>query len=185
LALGEKFGDTSPVVRGKEVRQRLLCQPVKPPPLGVDVDDPPPATGGSPCKKATYSMHSTGGCAGCHSQMDPIGFGLENYDAQGRFRSVEAAHPECSIDGEGELVGIGKFKGPAQLGALVSEHGISACLSQQLYRFATGRAQFDAQADATWEAVISQWTQKGDYRFDDLLVRYVGSEAFGFRQNEL
>src|SRR5205823_11207851 len=87
LSNGAKAGDTSPTGRGKFVRERLLCQTIAPPPPGVPTDAPP-STGGT-CKVDRYAAHRANpSCAGCHSQMDPVGFGLENFDRFGRWRSA-------------------------------------------------------------------------------------------------
>lgn len=98
---------------------------------------------GSRCKPDRYAAHATvGACAGCHRKMDPIGFGLERYDAEGRYRTVETNAPECQISGEGMLDGVGAFNGPAQLGALLASSGrVQGCLTRQLFRFGAGRKE--------------------------------------------
>ncbi|MEM6993467.1 MAG: DUF1592 domain-containing protein, partial [Myxococcota bacterium] len=136
LALGSKFGDTSPVVRGLEVRERLLCLHMGPPPpdLEVDVDSPPP--GDATCKVDLYRpMVDQAACAGCHQQLNPVGFGLENFDALGRHRLTEPDRPECVIEGVGELPGIGAFSGPAELGGLLAtDEQARLCAGTQMLR---------------------------------------------------
>src|SRR6185503_20729282 len=88
LAAGAKFDDTSPTLRGVFVRNRLLCQVVPPPPPNVAVDEPPQSVT-SRCKVDRYAAHRTGSCASCHSQTDPISFGLENYDRSGAYRATD------------------------------------------------------------------------------------------------
>src|SRR5262249_25421508 len=101
LSLGARGDETSPTLRGKAVRTRLLRQGVAPPPPGTKSDQPPPATESAVCKKDRYMQHSTNpACAGCHRQMDPIGFGLENFDGKGRFRTKENTTADCPIDGK-------------------------------------------------------------------------------------
>ena len=92
LAAGAKFDDTSPTLRGVFVRNRLFCQTIPPPPPTVAVDEPPPVTS-SPCKVDRYAEHRSGGCATCHNQTDPIGFGLENYDRTGRLPHRRQGQP--------------------------------------------------------------------------------------------
>ena len=88
LAAFSKFSDTSPTQRGILVQTRLLCNVVPPPPANVNVDQPPPATAAA-CKLDRYAAHrSVASCAGCHDNLDPIGFGLENYDIGGKFRDA-------------------------------------------------------------------------------------------------
>jgi hypothetical protein len=188
LSVGGKFSDTSPVQRGLLVRTRLFCQIIPSPPPEVDPDQEP---SGAVCKVDRYAVHSEGGCAGCHEQIDPVGFGLENYDSQGRFRTHEPNNPEteedesqCEISGEGRLSGIGDFNGPAQLGQLAVDAGLlDACAVTQLYRFAMGRYELD-QLD---QAFISHVLERNDgepFRLDELVADFVASEAFGYRREE-
>ncbi|MDZ4695218.1 MAG: DUF1588 domain-containing protein [Deltaproteobacteria bacterium] len=144
LAAFSKFSDTSPTQRGIFVRTRLLCETILPPPATVDADQPP----GNPdaeCKTARYMAHmDQSGCKSCHSQMDPIGFGLENYDIAGRYRETDNGKPQCKIPGQGEVVGIGTFSGPKALAeSLVASGQLQACMVRQLLTFALGRELSD------------------------------------------
>mgnify|MGYP002619573871 CR=1 FL=1 len=187
LSLGGKFNDTSPVQRGLIVRTRLFCQEI-PEPDDVDVDQEP---AGAICKVDRYAMHAEGGCAGCHELLDPIGFGLENYDAQGRFRTHEADNPDtdvdesqCEISGQGRLSGVGEFSGPAELGQLVVDSGqLDSCAITQLYRFAMGRYELD-QLDHAFITHVLERQDGEPFHFDQLLVDFVSSEAFGYRREE-
>jgi hypothetical protein len=181
LAAGAKFDDTSPTLRGVFVRNRLLCQVIPPPPPNVAVDQPP--AGAGHCKIDRYAEHRSGGCAGCHSLTDPIGFGLENYDRAGRFRTTDKDAPDCVISGEGEVSGVGKFKGPGELGdMLIASGGLEACVVTQLYRMAMGRREADADA-ATLASLTNMFKAK-DRAFDQLLLDLVESPAFMFRRVE-
>jgi hypothetical protein len=190
LSIGAKFGDTSPVQRGLAVRTRVFCQVIPPPPPGVDPDQQP----GGPaaiCKEDRYAAHSAGGCAGCHAQLDPVGFGLEGYGPTGQFRAFEADDPDtvedeslCAISGSGELVGVGAFSGPAQLADLaLSERYLDECVQQQLMRFVNGRFELDEIDEAYLESVRAQ-VGDGDFTFRTLLLEMVGSETFGYRREE-
>ncbi len=178
-----KFQDTSPTQRGILIRERLACQPIPLPPPGLEVNvDEPPGTseGGSDCKVDRYAAHrEEAGCASCHEQMDPIGFGLEQYDNQGRFRTAEPDNPECEISGDGELVGVGTFNGPAELGELLIGSGLlEGCVARQFYRFAMGRFEDDADEDA----IANLGTSFADgQRFDQLIIDFVSLPAFGYR----
>src|SRR5262249_21379395 len=80
---------SSPTQRGHLIRSRVLCQDVPPPPANLDtkLHD---ATAATPTTRALYEQHGTQTqCAGCHKLMDPIGFGFENYDGFGRYRSTQ------------------------------------------------------------------------------------------------
>jgi hypothetical protein len=184
LSNGAKFSDTSPTLRGLAIRTRLFCQTIPDPPPNVATDDPIPKTADALCKYDRYAMHRQGGCADCHNQMDPVGFGLENYDQLGRYRSVEPDEPTCAIEGQGELVGIGTFKGPAELADLMIASGeLNHCVVTQLYRFASGRFELD-ETDALFVDVLTKTIGSGDFKFDELLLEFVSSEAFGFRRDE-
>ena len=188
LSVAGKFGDTSPTQRGKLVRERLLCQAIPPPPPNVNVDQPPVSTS-SNCKYDRYEAHrANGSCAGCHNQMDPVGFGLENFDQRGVFRTTDNGHPECTIAGDGLLFGLGEdgapaqFHGPGELGSLLVASGlVETCLVTQMYRFAHGHREHDDDAPAI-EALAASFQQS--HRFDELVLDLVSHEAFAYRQEE-
>lgn len=103
LARHALAASSSPVSRGKLVRERFLCQELPEPPPGVNTDlegvDSPTTT-----TRERYLEHSENeACAGCHRLMDPIGFTFEHYDAYGRFRADENGH---AIDDSGRLDGL-------------------------------------------------------------------------------
>ena len=184
LSNGAKFNDTSPTLRGLAIRTRLFCQTIPDPPPNVVTDDPIPKTADAVCKKDRYEVHSQGGCADCHSQMDPVGFGLENYDQVGRYRTVEPDEPSCVIEGVGELVGVGTFKGPAELADLMIASGeLNQCVVTQLYRFAAGRFDLD-ETDAAFIEALTKKIGDADFQFDELVLEFVGSEAFAYRRDE-
>jgi hypothetical protein len=184
LSNGAKFSDTSPTLRGLAIRTRLFCQTIPDPPPNVATDDPIPKSADAVCKQERYEIHRQGGCADCHRQMDPVGFGLENYDQLGRYRSVEPDEPSCTIDGNGELVGVGTFNGPAELSDLLIASGeLNQCVVTQLYRFAAGRFELDA-IDRSFVSMLTDKLGAGDFRFDQLVLELVGSEPFGYRRDE-
>ena len=182
LSVAAKFGDTSPTQRGKLIRTRLLCQIVPPPPPTVDVDNPPTAPD-SDCKWDRYAAHrENGACNSCHELVDPIGFGLEQYDQMGRFRTVEAEHPECEVTGEGSIDGQA-FSGPSGLTDLViGNELLDTCLVSQVYRMAMGHEV--AVDDMRYVDDLQGGFREGGYRFDSLVMSLVGDEAFGFRREE-
>lgn len=181
LAAFSKFTDTSPTQRGILIKNRLLCQTIANPPPTVQVDKPP-AEGTSPCKKDRYLEHAANPfCGSCHGQMDPIGFGLENFDIAGRWRDHDDGLPQCRIEGKGALPGFGDFSGPAELAKkLIDNDLLDRCLVQQLYTFAIGR-----QVDSTERAMIDDLTKAfraGDRVLDQMLLGYVASDAFALRK---
>jgi hypothetical protein len=180
LSAFSKFSDTSPTQRGLLVRTRLLCQTIPRPPANVKADQPP-GDKDAVCKYDRYAQHRTSSsCAGCHDQMDPIGFGLENYDNAGVYRTHDEGLSQCSIAGQGEIVGHGTFSGPAQLGKLlVDQELVQPCITSQLFQFAVGRPAEAQEAGELSELQASFAAH--DYQLAELIVSYVGSDAFALR----
>jgi hypothetical protein len=184
LSIGAKFDDTSPTLRGKAIRTRLFCQDITAP-ADVNVDNPPVAKDPNACKPQRYAEHTAGTCAGCHSLMDPIGFGLENYDVAGRYREHEADRPDCPIAGEGELVGVGSFNGPAELGELMlGADEINRCVISQLYRFAVGRSELDPEDRDLVDALAASAPPGSDLPFAATLLEFVTRDSFRHRREE-
>jgi hypothetical protein len=184
LAAFSKFSDTSPTQRGIFVQTRLLCNQVAPPPANVNVDQPP-ASGDAVCKLERYDAHRTlDSCKACHAQLDPIGYGLENYDIGGRFRTHDDAHEECVLPGTGELPGHGAFSGPGQLARLLVDSGeLEQCFVQHLMSYAVGR-ELRAEEDAARDALLASF-QVGGYSAQQLLASLVADERFGLRQEDV
>jgi hypothetical protein len=186
LSAAAKFGDTSPTQRGLLVRTRLFCQEISlpPPDLDVNVDEPPDVADPNACKSERYYMSREEPCKSCHTLMDPIGFGLESYGADGKFRQTEPDRPECPIDGEGEFAGVGTFNGPGELADLAVESGlVEACVIKQLYRFAVGRAELDSYDEAFVERLAEASSAEG-FELFTFIQTYVTSEAFRYRRDE-
>lgn len=185
LSVGAKHGDTSPTLRGLAVRERLLCDTIGAPPPGIEVDDPIPAQDGVVCKEDRYrTVHAGGGCAGCHQRIDPIGFGLERYDAHGRYRTTEPNEPSCTLSGEGEVVELGTFEGPGELGTLLVESdALGECLSRQLVRYALGRSELDV-ADARLAERLATTAAPLDAALHEVLLELVTQPAFVARAED-
>jgi len=180
-----KFSDTSPTQRGILIRSRLLCEPVAPPPPTV-MADRPPGDMSAVCKWDRYAEHRASGsaCAACHSQMDPIGFGLERYDLAGRYREHDEGLPECTIPAEGELPPYGSFSGPAELGAMLVDSGaLERCVVKQALTFALGRP-LAAEENGFVDSLTAELIDRGTV-FTELLHAYVESEAFALRKEPL
>ncbi len=183
LAAFSKFSDTSPTQRGIFVQTRLLCNTVSPPPANVNVDQPPAATD-SVCKYDRYAAHrASSSCASCHDNLDPIGFGLEQYDIGGKFRTHDDGHPECPISGDGTLPGYGDFNGPAELGQKLVDSGVlEHCFVQQLLDYAIGRPLRSGE-DAVVDELASSF-KDSNYDAQTLLLDYVASARFALRSEE-
>lgn len=184
LAASSNTNDTSPTRRGKFIRERLLCSPVPRPPPGVDSDKPPEGASPDACKAERYEAHRTQStCAGCHRLMDPIGFGLEQFDRLGRARSHDDGRPECPLDGRGSLDEDTDFAGPAELGqALIDSEQLEACVTQQVLSYALGRTlSVSDTRDADAIRVLGQQFRDQNRRLRSLLTNVVLSHAFRSR----
>jgi hypothetical protein len=138
LALFSHPGRSSATLRGKAVRELLLCQKVPDPPGDVDFSlfndpDAPSRTA-----RERLTAHSTvPSCAGCHKLTDPIGLGFEQFDGIGQFRVAEQG---ATIDVSGDLDG-NQFEDAKSLAqAMHDSPGVPACLTNQLYSYAVGRS---------------------------------------------
>jgi hypothetical protein len=137
VALHSHPGKSSPTLRGKAIRELLLCQRVPDPPGSVNFDlfnDPNSA---SKTARDRLVRHSTDpSCSGCHKLMDPIGLALENFDGAGQQRGYENGE---LIDTSGEINGI-RFTDSSGLGsALRDDPAVPACLVRRAYTYAAGR----------------------------------------------
>ncbi|MCS6912455.1 MAG: DUF1592 domain-containing protein [Myxococcales bacterium] len=145
---------TSPTLRGKFVRQQLLCQDIPPPPPGVTTSLPPPTGRPQTVRERLAQHRQDPACRSCHERMDPLGLGLEHFDPIGAFRTQDNGLP---VDGRGDLDGT-PFEGPRELGRLLRGHAaIGLCLVRQLYRHATGHlesAAEEAGVQALWQRFV-------------------------------
>jgi hypothetical protein len=175
LALHSHPGRSSATLRGKAIRELLLCQTVPMPPANVNfsiVQD----TGNPKYRTARERLtaHRTDAvCAGCHKIMDPIGLALENFDGAGQYRTTENGAP---IDASGELDGK-TFKDAAGLGqAMHDDPAAVSCLVGDVYRYAAGHdVQPGEIAFIVW--LKDRYAADG-YQLPALLRRIALSDAF-------
>ena len=119
-------------------------------------------------------------CASCHSKIDPIGFGLENFDAVGRFRAQEAGRP---VDNSGVLPGGETFRGPAELKQIILKRkdAFVRNLVEQMLVYALGR-ELQHQDECTIREVTAALAKDG-HRFATLVQAIVKSYPFRHRRN--
>jgi hypothetical protein len=180
LATHALINQTNPVERGLVVRTRLLCQDIAPPPPDVKAQPPNGMMGQTTRQK--YEAHLTEPrCHSCHVMMDPLGFGFEEFDLIGRYRSKEGDQP---IDARGEIINTdvdGTFTGPVQLAArLAASAEFRRCFVKQLWRFGEARAATSAD-DEEIDAMAGLF-EKGEHRIDELLVQLVRRPTFILRK---
>jgi hypothetical protein len=172
---------TSVVLRGKWVLENLLNAPVPPPPPNVPPLDET-ATGASMSLRQQMEKHrSNAVCAACHARMDPLGFGLENFDAIGRWRTEDGKFP---IDASGTLPDGRTFKGPEELEKVLvaSRDDFAAALSEKMLIYALGRG-LDPSDKPTVKAIARRVAQN-DYRISSLIEGIVDSVAFQKRKGD-
>lgn len=168
---------TSPVKRGRWVLEQMLCTPPPPPPPGVEGLKPEPMPTGT-VRQRMEAHRKQAVCASCHAMMDPIGFGLENFDGIGKFRTEEAGF---AIDSSGKLPVTGQtFNGGAELAvALADDVRVPRCIAQHLYTYALGRGP-TANDEIYLDEITSNAKTSGN-RMKDLIVQIVVSEPFRMR----
>jgi hypothetical protein len=131
---------TSPVLRGKWILESLLGSKVPPPPPEAGSLAEPGAEGARLSFRERLEKHRTKPeCASCHQKMDPLGFGLENFDPIGRWRTLDDGRP---VDSLGQLPTGEKFESPAQLKKvlLARKDEVVTHLTRKLLGYALGRA---------------------------------------------
>lgn len=174
LVLHAHPGRTSATLRGKAVRELLLCQDVPAPPGNVDfkiVQD----TSNPEYKTARTRLtahRSEPMCAGCHKVTDPIGLALENFDGDGEFRRQENG---VAIDPSGDLDGAA-FKDAIDFGERLRNHPqVAACLVSRVYAYGTGAAP--KKGDRAWLGYMTEQFAQAQYRVPELFRKIATSEA--------
>jgi hypothetical protein len=181
LTMSSYGNRTSVVLRGKWVLENLLNAPPPPPPPNVP-DLEQTQLGADATLRQRMEVHRANAvCASCHSKMDPIGFGLENFDATGNWREKDGKSP---IDASGKLPDGRAFNGPVELAKMLrSESGAFAeCMAEKMMIYALGRGleAYDRPALKKIGAGVSA----GQYRFSSLVLEIVKSLPFQMRKGE-
>jgi len=173
LALYAHPTSSSATLRGKMVREKLLCVEIPAPPVNVNTALPEPTPDAKTLRQRVKIHLTDSACASCHKIMDPIGLGLEIYDGIGRYRSTENGAP---IDPSGDLDGA-RFGNPAELARAIHDHPeFPWCIAKKAYEYATGHKPTDAEAP-TVDALNARFKSDG-YRLKSLLANIATSPAF-------
>ncbi len=172
---------TSPVMRGKWVLENILAAPPPPPPPNIPALKEKGEGGKDLTMRQQMEQHRENpACAICHNRMDPIGFALENFDAVGKWRTLDAGFP---IDASGVLPDGSKFQGPAELRkALLSRPKIIVnSVTEKLLSYALGRTleYYDAPAVRS----IVREAASSDYRWSSVVLGIVKSAPFQMRRS--
>lgn len=181
LSVLAKPDQSSPVHRGKFVRERLLCQILEPPPNDVEIV-PPKVEPGVPTRERFRQHRDNPACAGCHQRMDPVGLGFEHYDGIGLWRDTDEGFP---VDATGEVFqsrdADGPFDGALELARkLATSDEVRQCVVTQWFRFGYGRAEQDDD-QCTLEQ-LNRAFAGGGYNIKALLVALTQTDAFRYRR---
>lgn len=183
LAVQAHPDQTSPVLRGKFVRGRLLCTP--PPPAPADVDITPPDVTEAATARERFAAHESAGasCAGCHTLMDPIGLAFENFDAIGQYRTTEGGK---AIDVSGEITATsdpaltGKFNGVREMAAkLAASQDVRNCMATQWFGYAAGRNVDNGDTCSLRD--VQQTFASSDADLVELVVATTQADTFWYR----
>jgi PAS domain-containing protein len=176
LTMNAHEASTSPTLRGKYVRERVLCAEVPPPPPDVDTDiDPDPTAPPKTLRERLEQHRKNPACAGCHSIVDPPGFLFENFDAMGAFRTEDNGYP---VDTSGDLDGVPLANGRELADLLATDPRVGRCMVKQLFRHSMGRLDAPGERPAI-EAIHARFEGSG-FRFRELVVALVTHESFRF-----
>ncbi|MCA9581495.1 MAG: DUF1592 domain-containing protein [Myxococcales bacterium] len=179
LTVLAKQDGSDPIHRGKFVREEILCQKLQPPPDDVIAELPEPEPGLT--TRERFAQHSSDpSCSGCHSLIDPLGFGFEHYDGVGKFRTMDGGE---SVDASGEVTSTddanGEYTGVPELAMLLADSDqVQKCMARQIFRYASGRTELPGDSPSlnrVYEAASgSGWSIR------DLLVFMVQTDAFQY-----
>jgi hypothetical protein len=167
---------TNPVTRGSFVVQKLMCNKISLPSGDILAMVKPPDPYSAPTARQRFTMHKTQPvCAGCHSQMDPVGFALENFDPMGTWRDKENG---ITIDASGSLPATGQMvSGPVDLvQKLAAADQTQFCFATHWMDFAYGRSTGVGDECAT--AAVEVAFQKSGYNVKQMLLALTQTDEF-------
>jgi hypothetical protein len=172
---------TSVVIRGKYIMQNVLGTPPPPPPPDVpSLDEAAVGTAGT-LRQQMEQHRSNAICASCHAKMDILGFGLENYDGIGKWRTTDGKFP---VDSSGTLPGGKQFSTPSEMKAILVGQmpEFARCLVEKMLTYSLGRGL--AASDRRFvDEITGKWGEEG-YRFQSVLYLVARSLPFQSRRGE-
>jgi hypothetical protein len=180
MAVQGKPDESSPIYRGRFVREALLCQQLPAPP--ANIPPAPTVMAGVSTRERSAQHASDPTCAGCHMLLDQVGFGFENYDTLGRYRTEDGGKP---IDASGQLVGTrdanGPFNGVQELAEkLAGSAEVKECVTRQWFRFAISR--FEQPVDGcSMKSLLDRFDAAGQ-DLNTLPQAIVQTDAFLYRR---
>ncbi|MFO1022908.1 MAG: DUF1592 domain-containing protein [Planctomycetales bacterium] len=172
---------TSPVKRGKWILENILgAAPPPPPPMVNDLDESAEGKAKGSLRQRMEAHRSNPGCASCHQRMDPLGFGLENFDGIGGWRTKDG---NFDIEPGGELPGGESFKTPKQMRNVLLKHKdeFTRCVVEKMLTYGLGRG-LEYYDKCAVDAIAVSLKQK-DYKFSALIEGIVMSDPFQRRRS--
>lgn len=177
LTLTSNHNRTSAVKRGQWIMQQLLGTPPPPPPPDVpELDESPQVATSASLRERLEAHRANPECAACHTQMDPLGFALENYDAIGGWRDSDG---KFLIDASGELPGELRFANANELKKILrttATRKFSWCLIENMLTYALGR-KLEPSDYRLVESIRGQ-LEKDNFRVHQIILGVVDSDAF-------
>jgi hypothetical protein len=173
LTMNAHPSETSPTLRGKYIRERVLCQEVPPPPDDVDLNLEPEGEEATTLRERLEQHMEDPQCKGCHSWIDPPGFLFEHYDSMGRYRESVDGYP---VDATGDFDGTPLDDATDLAALLAGDPRVGHCIAKQLYRYGSGR--LDTLGERSIIDELDAAFAASGYDFQALLVALATSEGF-------
>jgi hypothetical protein len=180
LAILAKPDESSPIYRGKFVREMLLCQQLPAPPANIP---PAPEVEAGVSTRERLRQHEVDtACSGCHQLLDPIGFAFERFDAIGRYRTMDGGEV---VDTRGALNATrdadGALDGITELGERLAQSAeVEECMTKQWFRFALERFEQDVDA-CSMQRLVDRFKASGQ-DLNALPAALISSDAFLYRR---
>ena len=181
LTVSSYANRTSPVLRGKWILENLLAAPPPPPPPDVPNLDEAKIGESASLRKQLEQHRTNPVCFSCHARMDPLGFGLENFNAIGAWRTEDG---KFAVDASGSLPDGRSFKGPDELKAILraDRDAFARGLTEKMLTYALGRGLENYDRRTVEEIAVR--VAADNYSFSGLVREIVGSQPFQMRGGE-
>jgi len=170
------------VLRRKFVAEKIPGPPPPPPPADVPALDETVVGTSASLRQQMETHRSNAMCASCHAKMDVLGFGLENYDGIGKWRTMDGKFP---VDPSGTLPNGKTFSTPAEMRTVLLAElpQFTHCLTEKMLTYALGRGL--EPYDRTTVAQIERRLAASDYHFQSLVYEIVRSLPFQMRRGQV
>jgi hypothetical protein len=169
------------VIRGKYILNNILGSPPPPPPPDVPLLDEASVGATASLRQQMEKHRADAMCASCHNKMDPLGFGLENYDGIGHWRTMDGKFP---VDSSGVLPNGNTFSNPGEMRAVLKGQlpQFSRCIVEKMLTYSLGRGlgSYDRR---TVDQIDRKLSAEG-YGFQSLIYEIVRSLPFQSRRGE-